>query len=215
MVVLLALWATLQNPVSLTIFADSQQIVTWLRERGPWAPLAVILLQIGQVLLAPIPGQVVGIAAGYLFGAWSGTLYSLVGTATGSWIAFALARAYGRPLVERLVPPQTLDWLDAGAQRRGLFFFALVFLLPFLPDDLACFAAGMTRIPIPALLIVAVTARTPGLLASAWLGAKAAGLSQTEWGLLIAASTVLAGLFLLYGQRLQEWLMRRVLENEN
>jgi len=46
-------------------------------------------------------------------------------------------------------------------------------------------------------------------------GSKAAGLSQIEWSLLIAASTVLAGLFLLYGQRLQEWLMRRVLENEN
>jgi uncharacterized membrane protein YdjX (TVP38/TMEM64 family) len=194
----------------LWLFENSQRLVTWLRSRGPWAPLAIILLQIGQVVLAPIPGQIVGLAAGYMFGALLGTFYSVLGTAAGSWIAFALARAYGRPLVERLVPRQTLARLDAGAQRRGLFFFALVFLLPFLPDDVACFAAGLTPIPIPALMAVALTARTPGILVTAWLGANATGLSTGQWVMLITASALLAGMSLLYGERLQQWLLARM-----
>jgi uncharacterized membrane protein YdjX (TVP38/TMEM64 family) len=208
--VLSGLWVAVRNSGFLMVFEDRQHLVTWVRGSGPWAPLGIIFLQIGQVVLAPIPGQIVGVAAGYLFGALLGTFYSLLGTAAGSWIAFALGRAYGRPLVERLVPRQTLARLDAGAQRRGLFFFALVFLLPFLPDDLACFAAGLTPIPIPALMAVAITARTPGVLVTAWLGANAEGLSTVQWAMLIAASAVLAGLSLLYGERLQQWLMGRM-----
>lgn len=215
LLVLSGLWVAVRSSNLLTFFEDSQRMLTWVRDRGPWAALAIIVLQIGQVLLAPIPGQIVNVAAGYLFGTLLGTFYSLLGTATGSWIAFAMARAYGRPLVERLVPGQTLAWLDAGAQRRGLFFFALVFLLPFLPDDLACFAAGLTRIPIPALMAVAVTARIPGILVSSWLGANAEGLSTTHWAVLITASALLAGLFLRYGERLQQHLMAHMAAEES
>lgn len=210
LLVVSGLWVAARSPDFLALFNDSQRLVTWVRGRGPWAPLAIIALQVGQVLLAPIPGQVVNAAAGFLFGTLLGTLYSLLGTVTGSLIAFVLARAYGRPFVERLVPHQTLAWLDAGAQRRGLFFFTLVFLLPFLPDDLACFAAGLTPIPIPALMAVAITARTPGILVSSWLGANAGELSKAQWVMLITASALLAGLFLLYGERLQQWLMERL-----
>ncbi len=210
LVVLSGLWVAIRNSGFLTLFGDSQRLVTWVRGRGPWAPLGIIVLQIAQVVVAPIPGQIVGVAAGYLFGTLLGTFYSLLGTAAGSWIAFALARAYGRPLVERIVPRQILARLDAGAQRRGLFFFALVFLLPFLPDDLACFAAGLTPIPIPALMAVAITTRTPSILVTAWLGANAEGLSTSQWAMLIAASALLAGLSLLYGERVQQWLMARM-----
>jgi len=204
---LLVLWAIVRNSGLQTTFADREHIAIWARAQGLWAPLAIVLLQIAQVLLAPIPGQVVGVAAGYLFGAPLGTFYSLLGTGVGSWIALSLARAYGRPLVERLVPQQTLAWLDAGAQRRGLFFFVLVFLLPFLPDDLACLAGGLTRIPIPALVAVAVTGRIPGLVVSSWLGANTEGLSVAQWVVLIVASILLAALFLLYGERLQQRLI--------
>lgn len=206
-IALAGLWAVVRYPSMLALFTDSQRLVAWVRDRGPWGPLAIIALQIGQVLLAPLPGQAVGVAAGYLFGTLSGTLYCLLGTVAGSWLAFRLARAYGRPLVERLVPRRTLSWLDAGAKRRGLFFFALVFLLPFLPDDLACFVAGLTTIPIPALIILALAARAPGILVSVWLGANAGGLSRGQWAMLVAGSALLAGLALLCGEQLQEWLM--------
>lgn len=213
--VLLALFVAGQSYGLLELYEDSARLVTWIRERGPWGPVAIIALQMGQVLLAPIPGQVVGIAAGHLFGTVLGTLYSLVGTAIGSWMAFVVARAYGRPLVQRLMPPAILARLDAGAQRHGLFFFALVFLLPFLPDDLACFAAGLTSIPIPALMAIAITARTPGILVSAWLGANVGGLSVHQWAMAIAAAMLVAILSLLYGEQLQQWLLARMVGEED
>lgn len=194
----------------LALFRDPIRLREWVRGWGARAPLGIIALQVTQVLLAPVPGHVVGLASGYLFGVVWGTVYSVLGTALGSFIAFVLARKHGRPLVERLLPPNTLAWLDAGAQRRGLFFFVLLFLLPLLPDDVACLAAGLTRIPIPALMLAVLAGRPPGILVSCWLGANAAGLSTAQWALLFAASALLALLFLFYGEQLERGVMTLV-----
>jgi len=211
LIALLGLLA-IYNGRYLALFTDQMHLREWMRDWGIWAPLAIIVLQMAQVLLAPIPGQVIGLASGYLFGVVWGTFYSVLGTALGSLVAFALARVYGRALVERLVPSQTLAWLDAGAQRRGLFFFVLIFLLPFLPDDLACFVAGLTPIPIPALMLAVLAGRPPGILVSCWLGANATGLSIAQWAVVVAGSILLALLFLLYGEQLQE-CMTKLIEN--
>ncbi len=194
----------------LQLFREPVLLREWVSTWGLLAPVVIILLQAVQVLLAPIPGQVVGLASGYLFGVGWGATYSLLGTALGSLCALALARRYGRPLVERLVPAQSLARLDEGARQRGLFFFLLVFLLPFLPDDVICFAAGLTRIPIPALMLAVLAGRPPGILVSAWLGARATGLELWQWAALVGASLLMALVFLLYADALQRWVMRLV-----
>jgi len=192
-------------PNQRALFQDQEHLRDWVSQWGVWKPVAVVFLQIAQVLLAPVPGQVVGLVSGYFFGVVWGTVYSIAGTTLGSAIAFLLARNFGRPLVERLVPAATLKRLDDGAQRRGLFFFLLVFLIPFLPDDLACFVAGLSPIPIPALVLVAMAGRLPGIFVSCWVGANAMNFTTTQWASLIAASALLAILFLLYGDQIQKW----------
>jgi len=186
------------------VFQDAPRLRAWILAWGDWAPAAIIALQTIQVLLAPIPGQVVGAVSGYLFGVRLGTLYSILGTTLGSLLSIGLVRVFGRPLVERIVPTDMLARLDAGAQRRGVFFLAVVFLLPFLPDDLACFAAGLTPMPVPALLLVVVLGRLPGLWVSCWLGANATGLNTPQWSAVIGASIVLAVVLLRYGERLTQ-----------
>jgi len=198
----------LHNAQLRALLTDPLRMRKWVSGWGAWAPLAMVALQVAQVLLAPIPGQVMGLVSGYLFGVTWGTVYSVAGNALGSLLAFSLARAYGRPFVERHVPANTLARLDAGAQRRGLVFFVLVFLLPFLPDDLTCFAAGLTSIPIPALMLATLAGRPPGILVSCWLGANAVALGPTQWAFVVVGSVLLAGFFLRYGAELQEWTMQ-------
>ena len=198
----------LRNPEFRALLSDQTRMSEWVAGWGSLAPLTMIALQAAQVILAPIPGQVMGLVSGYLFGVARGAAYSLAGNALGSLVVFSLARVYGRPFVERRVPPETLARLDAGAERRGLFFFVLVFLVPFLPDDLTCFAAGLTPIPIPALMIAILVGRPPGILVSCWLGANAAVLGPAQWTVVVVCSALVAGLFLRYGAQLQEWTMR-------
>ena len=198
----------LRNPELRSLLSDQENMSEWVARWGALAPLVMVALQAAQVILAPIPGQVMGLVSGYLFGVARGAAYSLAGNALGSLVVFSLARVYGRPFVERRVPSETLARLDAGAERRGLFFFVLVFLVPFLPDDLTCFAAGLTPIPIPALMIAILVGRPPGILVSCWLGANAAVLGPAQWTVVVVCSALVAGLFLRYGAQLQEWAMQ-------
>jgi uncharacterized membrane protein YdjX (TVP38/TMEM64 family) len=191
------------------LFADRERVANAVRGAGAWGPLLLIGLTVAQVIAAPIPGQAVNFVAGYLYGFWLGGLLSWLGLVLGSILAMTLARVGGRPLVARLLPPRALARLDDFARDRGLAFFFVLFVLPFLPDDLACFAAGLTSLPLPALFVVAVAGRIPGVMLSTWLGAHAEQLTWPAW---VAAGVVLLLILLAAwrsGPRLQKLLLRR------
>ena len=194
----------------IAAFAQRQAILALVARAGPWGPLILIALVVLQIIVAPIPGQVVGFAAGYLYGPWVGLLYVWIGTVIGSSAAMVIARLAGRPLVARLIQPELLDRLDRLASRRGLVFFALVFLLPGLPDDMMCFAAGLTPLPLLILIPLAAATRLPGVGLAVWVGASAEHLRWWGWLALGGLTVVALGVTWRYGSRLQDWLMRWV-----
>jgi uncharacterized membrane protein YdjX (TVP38/TMEM64 family) len=165
---------------------------------GPWGPFASISLDVAQVLLAPVPGQFVGLANGYLYGAWRGTLYSMTGLLIGTTLAMNLGRWFGRPLVERLVDSKTLTRWDRFTDRRGPLFFFLIFLFPLLPDDVACFLIGLSSLSIPRMLILLMPARLPGVIVSCWVGAHATEVPWWAWFPLGGGVAALAWLFWRY-----------------
>lgn len=180
------------------IFANRDQVVVAVRAVGVWGPLVLIGLIVAQTVVAPIPGVVLNLVAGYLYGMGLGFLYSWLGLAAGSALAMGLARFAGRPVVERLVAHPALSRFDRLAQKGGLPFFLLAFLIPGLPDDLLCFVAGLTRLPLRVLWALSVTARVPGLFVGVWLGAYAERAPWQAW----AIGAGLAALLLLAARRL-------------
>jgi uncharacterized membrane protein YdjX (TVP38/TMEM64 family) len=192
----------------LSFFADRAKVQEFVIRFGPWAPLATILLHVAQVLLAPIPGQVIDAVNGYLFGTGWGTFYSLVGVMAGSSLAMALARRFGRPWAERLIKRETLERLDGYSRQRGALFFFLIFLFPFLPDDVACFLAGLTLLPLPELIVLATIGRLPGILVANFVGANAAALTQTQIVFFIAGLTAIALAFWRYQERVEMAMLR-------
>ena len=192
----------------LSLFADRATVQDFVMRFGPWAPLAAILLHMAQVLLAPIPGQVIDAANGYLFGTAWGTVYSLVGVIAGSSLAMALARRFGRPWAERLIKRGTLERLDAYSQQRGTLFLFLVFLFPFLPDDVACFLAGLTPLPLAELIVLATIGRLPGILVANFVGANAAALTRTQGAAFIAVLATAALAFWRYQERVEMAMLK-------
>jgi uncharacterized membrane protein YdjX (TVP38/TMEM64 family) len=152
----------LRHPASMRHF---------LRGLGPWSPLVFILIQILQVIFAPIPGQVAGFVSGYVYGVPLGMLYTMIGTTLGSLLAFSLARWLGRPFVEKVVAKDALAKFDYVSREKGLFTLFILFLLPIFPDDAICYIAGTTRIPIWKLVLVAFFGRFPGFLILNLVGA--------------------------------------------
>jgi uncharacterized membrane protein YdjX (TVP38/TMEM64 family) len=157
------------------LLTDPEKLRDTIRGLGPWAPVFIILYQAFQVILAPIPGQAVDIANGYVFG-WWGVLVSLAGIMLGSMIAVFLAREYGRPLLRQLLGEPTTVLIDNYLHRgRAVLWFLL--LMPGTPDDLLCFAYGLSRIPYWRVILIILLGRSPGIILAVGLGATGSGIS--------------------------------------
>lgn len=157
------------------------------RELGsqPLLPLYFVLLQAGQVVLAPIPGQVMGLLGGWFFGFWQGLSLTMLGLGVGSALAMLLGRFGGRPLLERLLPHELLLRFDHMSHNAGLFTFFMLFLLPALPDDALCLIAGLTGYSLPWLLLVCILGRLPGMAVLTWVGTELGETSPSmRWILL-------------------------------
>lgn len=169
---------------------DVEALRTFIQSFGVLAPVVLILAQISQVLIAPIPGPAVGAAAGYTFGVLWGTVYGFIGLAIGSAIAILLAKKYGRPLVEELISDEKMEKFDHLTEEHGFLPFLLLFLLPGFPDDAICFIAGLTEIDTKKLIAMASLGRIPGLLSLTVFGNSLA-LGQIKI-LIITGTIVLA-----------------------
>src|SRR5665647_2680159 len=87
----------------MEIFSTLESIQTFLLQFGVWTPLAFFILQLLQIIVAPIPGGTVGLVGGALFGTFWGFVISIAGTLIGSCIVFLLAKRFGRPFVLKFV----------------------------------------------------------------------------------------------------------------
>jgi len=189
---------------------EQDRLREWVAGFGPWAVLVSIALNVVQVLLAPLPGQFAGLLNGYLYGPWLGTFYSMAGLLLGTALAIGLARRLGRPLVERLVNSDQLARWDRLTVRQGPLFFFLVFLFPFLPDDLICFLIGLSPLSIPSMLVLAALGRLPGVFVSCWVGAYAMELPWWAWIPLTGGAAALSWLFWRSRTRLEGRIARLI-----
>ena len=139
-------------------------------------------IQIAQTVIAPIPGHVTGVAAGYIFGTFEGALYSVIGVSIGSYIAVRLSRIFGRGYVESTVSEKLLSKFDAFMTDQGGKALFIVFLLPGLPDDALCFIAGLSDIKMSKLMTIIIIARTPAFFLAAAAGNSLAMSKFMEFG---------------------------------
>ena len=166
--------------------SSKDHLVALLRAGGSTGALLCIAVQFVQVVIAVIPGEITSFAAGYVFGAWRGFLYSAIGVTLGSAFNFWFARVVGRPALERLIGRDTLAKIDrslASAKSKSAMF--LLFLLPGLPKDILCYAAGFSGMSILEFVVLSGLARAPALLASVLIGA---GVSRADYRSVIAVA---------------------------
>jgi uncharacterized membrane protein YdjX (TVP38/TMEM64 family) len=139
-------------------FKDKNKLIQFIKAQ-PYDELIFILLQIIQVIAAPIPGEVSGFIGGYLYGPFWGTIYSTIGLTIGSWLAFILAHFFGEPLLERLVKKEVFEKFDYFMEHKGLFVSFLLFLIPGFPKDYLCYIMGVSRMPVLTFIIISTIGR--------------------------------------------------------
>ncbi|MFB6120541.1 MAG: TVP38/TMEM64 family protein [Halobacteriaceae archaeon] len=151
---------------------DAESVRQVVTAFGPVGPLAFLALQVVQIVVVPIPGQVLGIAGGYLFGAALGFAVTMGGVVIGSFVAFWLARRYGRRYVTAVFAPDVVDRYDALVSKLGVGGVTVLVLFPGLPDDVVCFACGISGFSRRQFLAVVVLGRTPAYAVAVLSGAQ-------------------------------------------
>ncbi|MGQ3328043.1 TVP38/TMEM64 family protein [Halorubrum sp. FL23] len=188
---------------------NAEALRVWLRQFGALAPLVFIVIQALQVIVAPIPGQVVALVAGYLFGPFWGTIYSLTGVLIGSTIAFSLAKRYGRSFVEDVLHEDVVARFDGFVDTvgvPGLFAFVII---PGLPDDAICFLSGLTKWKLPTFIAVISVGRLPAYVFTVYAGGRIAD-GRLLSGLAIIALVVVASIVGYYKQETVRDLVARL-----
>ncbi len=135
---------------------------------GPWGPVAFVALYAVAALLF-LPGSVLTLSGGALFGPVLGTLYSLLGAVIGATLAFLLARYVAGDAVRRLAGARLQALLD-GVDDEGWRFVAFTRLVPLFPFNLLNYSLGVTRIRLLPYVLASAICMAPGAAAFTWLG---------------------------------------------
>lgn len=180
-------WDVIAEGPLMQLLSNRDELVRVINDFGPWAPFFYVMLQVLQTVVAPIPGQIVGGVGGFLFGHW-GILWTTIGSIIGFWLVFLIARRFGRPLLEKIFKKSVVDKFDFIINARGasLILFA-IFLLPGFPDDVVCYIAGLTKLSIKRLMLIAILGRFPTIVVTNFIGA---GLGENNLGMVAAASII-------------------------
>lgn len=192
------------------IFSSPQNFKDFVINQGALAPLVFFLIQIGQVIISPIPGNLTALAGGALFGGISASLLSSSGIILGSLIAFYLARAFGKPLVVRFVGQSIFDKYSKVFSGKSCLSLFILFLLPFFPDDALCFLAGLSNMNFRLFLILTIFGRLPNIVFASLIGSGVISFSLITWIIIGVVSAILLFLLFRYKNKIENWLYNRL-----
>ena len=159
---------------------------------GAWAPVVSIALMILHSFV-PFPAELIAIANGMLFGPVWGTLVTWIGAMLGAALAFALARRYGRPLIDRLVARKAWTGAEALYACCDARTLLLARLVPVISFNLINYAAGILGIGWWRFLWTTSLGILPITVASVTLGSQLTGPMWDAW---LAGSALLLALYL-------------------
>jgi len=184
------------------------QLKRIIRSFGAYSPLVYILIQVAQVIIAPIPGGAIEFIGGYLFGAVAGFFYSMIGLTGGSVLAFGLARIFEKVAVEKFVSPGTMRKFDYLVGHEGVILSFLLFLIPGFPKDALCYILGLTPMHWSIFLVISTIGRIPGTLIACLQGAKAFDQQYITLIILSGASALMLLIFYIYHDEIHHVIRR-------
>lgn len=180
--------------------SEPEKFRIWVDDKGFLGKLAFVGMVYFQVVLALIPGEPLEIGGGYAFGAFEGTVLTVIGTVLGSVTVFYLVKRWGIKLCEVFFSLDKLLSLKIlkNKRKRNVLIF-LIFFLPGTPKDLMTYFLGLIDIKLSTILFLSAVARLPSIITST-LGGDALGVKKYTTAFFVFAITlVISGIgFLIY-----------------
>ena len=174
-----------------------------IHNAGPAGIFIILGVQLLQIIVAIIPGEVVQVAAGMIYGTWGGFAVLLIGCIISSAIVFLLVRKLGAPFVQNMVSTKYLDkfrTFEATGKLDLIVFF--LFLIPGLPKDVFTYLVPLTDMPIGRFLVLSTAGRIPAMFMSCF---AANGIMEGNYvtsAVIFAAAAVIAVLGIVFRDKI-------------
>ncbi len=145
------------------------RVIDDVRNAGPLGFLILLATQFMQIVVAFIPGEVVQMAAGMMYGPWLGAAVVLLGCIISSAFVFAVVHHLGAPFVRDMVPTKYLDKFNAFEESGKLSIVVFIlFLIPAMPKDTFTYLVPLTNMRMRDFLVLSNVGRIPGIVISTY-----------------------------------------------
>ncbi|MDJ0556055.1 MAG: TVP38/TMEM64 family protein [Microcoleaceae cyanobacterium MO_207.B10] len=171
----------------------------WIDTLGPWGPIALICIYIVATVLS-LPGSLLTLGAGLLFGPILGSIYISIGSTLGATCAFLVGRYLARGWVAKKIEgKETFKAIDAAVAEEGWKIVGLTRLSPIFPFNLLNYAFSITQVSLRDYFFASWMGMIPGTIMYVYIGSLAGSLATlgTEGRSRTTAEWVLYGVGLV------------------
>lgn len=157
--------AAVGTAYAITIWVGIENLRGAVGALGIYGPLAVLLVKVTTIIVAPLGGGPVYAVAGAVFGFWEGFLITFIGDVLGFTIAFYLSRVFGRSIVGFFLSRSQMPLIEKVFTRTltlpALVKARITFMA--LPEGFA-YAAGLTLTPFPLFITLQMLFHVPNAM---------------------------------------------------
>lgn len=169
------------------------RVIDDVRNAGPLGFLILLAMQFMQIVVAFIPGEVVQMAAGMMYGPWLGVAVVLLGCIISSAFVFAVVHRLGAPFVRDMVPTKYLDKFNAFEESGKLSIAVFIlFLIPAMPKDTFTYLVPLTNMRMRDFLVLSNVGRIPGIVISTYAANSLVDGNITQSIIIFAVVAVIA-----------------------
>lgn len=148
-------------------------LLEWVRGIGPWGAVVFAAAYVPAAVLF-VPGSLLTLGAGFVFGLAKGTIIVSIGSTAGAAAAFLVARSLAHDWVARRVAHRpNLAAIGRAVETEGFKVVLLTRLSPALPFNLLNYAFGLTAVPFRTYVLASWIGMLPGTIMYVYLGAAA------------------------------------------
>jgi uncharacterized membrane protein YdjX (TVP38/TMEM64 family) len=162
--------------------APLHELLRWISGLGSTAPLVFVPSYVVACVLF-IPGSILTLSAGFLFGVVRGSIYVSIAATLGATVAFLIGRYAARQWVAaRLASYPKFKGVDEAVAHEGWKIVALTRLSPLFPFNLLNYAFGLTNIRVRDYVVASWVGTLPGTIVYVYLGSLAGDLTRAATG---------------------------------
>jgi len=156
--------------------------LSWTQGLGAWGPIFVSLFYVVACVFL-LPGSVLTLGAGFLFGVPVGLLSAWTGATLGACVAFLVGRTLARDWVAHKVSGNPkFAAVDEAVGREGFKIVLLLRLSPVFPFNFLNYALGLTKVSFGKYALASLIGMLPGGLLYVYFGSAARSLADVAAG---------------------------------